>query len=260
VVVVEVVLIVACGGLGLAWRAYDRPASMHFCAYGGLIVTIDGYEYMPEDQGAPGRDGCDEGSVLGYANAIGYDCKARRPSGRVIMTLRPNRADGTCGQADPGGRQLGDGFGQGNSMGVDGKPVGNRPRPPWRVNVPVPATGLNARLLRTFRSRPHPGVCRPLGIAPHPWYVVRDTDGFLRQTKHADGHPIDRFDLMRPFQDVRVFRDDTMTGVRVSGTHRTLYLFMRTDDPGAWCTYAFRLVPRADLDRMLGMIRYINHG
>jgi hypothetical protein len=53
-----------------------------------------------EDQGGPGRDGCDDrhaGASFSW-NVLGFDCKIRDPGDVVVATSTPNRADGTCGQ------------------------------------------------------------------------------------------------------------------------------------------------------------------
>ena len=61
-----------------------------------------------QDQGAPGRDGCDmTDHTHGYgvgANTLpilGFDCRLRDAHGRVIARFPPNRPDGLCGQDAP---------------------------------------------------------------------------------------------------------------------------------------------------------------
>ena len=101
VVLAVAVLAVATGG-GVTYLA-TRPGEPVFCQTGGTIFPLDGQEVWPEDQGDPGRGDCDGSKSLKGATALGFDCKLRAPGGDVIDTLEPNRADGTCGQPDPGG-------------------------------------------------------------------------------------------------------------------------------------------------------------
>jgi hypothetical protein len=79
-----------------------------FCAAGLTISTVDGQTVVLQDQGKPGRHKEDNpcsgdyestNGVAGF-NMLGFDCKLRDASGRVVGSLNPNRADGTCGQPD----------------------------------------------------------------------------------------------------------------------------------------------------------------
>jgi len=101
IVLAVAVLAVATGG-SVTYLA-TRPGEPVFCTTGGVIFPLDGQEVWPEDQGDPGRGDCDGEKVMARAATLGFDCKLRGPGGAVVDTLEPNRADGTCGQPDPGG-------------------------------------------------------------------------------------------------------------------------------------------------------------
>lgn len=54
-----------------------------------------------EDQGSPGKDGCDVSKApMGddFNLLLGYDCKVRERDGNVVAEVPANRSDGTCGQ------------------------------------------------------------------------------------------------------------------------------------------------------------------
>lgn len=92
-------------GLGALWWSTEVQSAprARFCTAGQAFTTIDGV-FMPlQDQGSPGRDGCDGSdrpsrSSVEQAPVVGYDCKARDVDGTVVATTQPNRPDGTCGQ------------------------------------------------------------------------------------------------------------------------------------------------------------------
>lgn len=95
-------------GVGaLWWNARPEPREK-FCTLGLAFTTIDGQEVVLQDQGGPGRDGCDGNGLpsqstvasgLAIAPVLGFDCKVRDVNGTVVATTTPNRPDGTCGQA-----------------------------------------------------------------------------------------------------------------------------------------------------------------
>jgi hypothetical protein len=96
-----VVLAATLTGMGVVVSTDHRPA--HLCTTGLAFVTVEGRTIALEDQGTPGRDGCDIG-VWPRRDAtpvLGYDCRIRNSERHVIGTYPPNRRDGTCGQADP---------------------------------------------------------------------------------------------------------------------------------------------------------------
>ena len=77
-----------------------------FCAVGLQLTTVDGQMVALEDQNAPGptaKGPCGDSDRKGVAgmNTLGFDCKLRDETGRVVATTTPNRADGLCGQRDP---------------------------------------------------------------------------------------------------------------------------------------------------------------
>jgi hypothetical protein len=100
-----VALVVALSGLSIA-KSYDH-GPVHLCAAGLAFVTVEGRTIALEDQGTPGRDGCDITVGSGVwarrdaAPVLGYDCRIRDGERHVIGTYPPNRRDGTCGQAEP---------------------------------------------------------------------------------------------------------------------------------------------------------------
>jgi hypothetical protein len=77
-----------------------------FCTAGLSFVDVGGVPYAYEDQGGPGRDGCDGGEMLGDRpldgfgdGYIGFDCRIHDGSDVTDDTvIPPNRPDGTCGQ------------------------------------------------------------------------------------------------------------------------------------------------------------------
>lgn len=86
----------------------DQPPTQHFCDTSLSIqeVTVAGARVLAslEDQGGPGRDGCDisEAPRIGSSGlsglVVGYDCKVRAGGGEVVAEVSPDRPDGTCGQ------------------------------------------------------------------------------------------------------------------------------------------------------------------
>ena len=98
-----VVLIVAGGG---AWLLFASEGEERFCTAALSYVEVDGLHYATQDQGEPGRDGCDgtdfNASTLGglmQQGYVGFDCKLHdNPSAPPGTFMEPNRADGTCGQ------------------------------------------------------------------------------------------------------------------------------------------------------------------
>jgi hypothetical protein len=97
-------LLVAVVAAGSGLLVSQRSGDARFCNAAAAIVEINGEPVFLEDQGAPGEDGCDADQAAMNATVLGQDCKLRAPGGDVIDELEPNRADGTCGQPDPGGR------------------------------------------------------------------------------------------------------------------------------------------------------------
>jgi hypothetical protein len=100
-----VVLAVALTGLTIA-KSYNH-SPVHLCTANLATVTVDGRTVALEDQGTPGRDGCDITVGSGVwarrdaAPVLGYDCRIRDGERHVVGTFPPNRRDGTCGQAEP---------------------------------------------------------------------------------------------------------------------------------------------------------------
>ena len=96
----SVLLLVAATG---AWVVRSQPGEPKFCKASLAILVIDGHEVVPQDQGNPGRDGCDFGEIAEhYDRTLGFDCKIRTADGEVETELVPNRRDGTCGLAGVG--------------------------------------------------------------------------------------------------------------------------------------------------------------
>ena len=96
-------------GVGAGWwnTRSETQARPKFCTLGLAFTTIDGVQMPLQDQGSPGRDGCDGSdrprrssvtSGIAKAPVVGFDCKARDVDGVVVATTQPNRPDGTCGQ------------------------------------------------------------------------------------------------------------------------------------------------------------------
>lgn len=84
----------------------DEDEVERFCSLQGSVgQTANGRAYPLEDQGAPGRDGCDvtefpdNGDGFGPAY-IGFDCQLHGTLYTPGTVMAPNRSDGTCGQAD----------------------------------------------------------------------------------------------------------------------------------------------------------------
>jgi hypothetical protein len=105
VVIALVVVALTVSAVVLYVRA--ESTTSRFCTTGLAIGTVNGGMVALEDQGGPGRDGCDDRHVapsLGY-NVLGFDCKIRDPADVVVAVTTPNRSDGTCGQVPipPGG-------------------------------------------------------------------------------------------------------------------------------------------------------------
>lgn len=90
-----VVLVVVGLGAWFTWAA--RPQETRFCTMGLAMVEIDGHEAVFQDQGGPGRDGCDFDETSRYDRTLGFDCKVRASDGEVVAEVVPNRPGGTCG-------------------------------------------------------------------------------------------------------------------------------------------------------------------
>jgi hypothetical protein len=65
------------------------------------VTTVRiGHEWVQlQDRGSAGKDNCDGPRTSRSALTLGLDCKVRTRS-RVVTTVPPNRADGTCGKPD----------------------------------------------------------------------------------------------------------------------------------------------------------------
>lgn len=106
-------------GVGAGWwnTRSETQAQPRFCTLGLAFTTIDGVQMPLQDQGSPGRDGCDDSdrprrspvtSGIAEAPVVGFDCKARDVDGVVVATTQPNRPDGTCGQPPRNGPGISD--------------------------------------------------------------------------------------------------------------------------------------------------------
>ncbi len=98
------VLVVALGGV--VWLRASANREPVFCFAAGAGFEYEGEFYWLEDQGTPGRGGpCGDGrTAKPFERTVGFDCKVREPDGTVSASFRPNRSDGTCGQAEQPGR------------------------------------------------------------------------------------------------------------------------------------------------------------
>lgn len=97
-VVVLVVLLIAVITGGLIWRSLDRGPSEKFCTTALAFEEVHGRTVVDQDQGGPGKDGCDlpdHGTNTDVGPTLGFDCKVRDGSGKVIDSV-PVRADGSC--------------------------------------------------------------------------------------------------------------------------------------------------------------------
>lgn len=87
---------------GFAVWALNQEGTETFCTLGLPIYEHDGARGTLEDNGEPGRDGCDGPDHNSLGITLGFDCKVRSPEGEVVDEVEPNRADGTCGLPGPG--------------------------------------------------------------------------------------------------------------------------------------------------------------
>lgn len=87
-----------------AWPAalLQRDDQTRFCTAGLAFVHLESGDVALEDQGDPGRDGCDDATQPGGVDmpTLGFDCRVRDRAGTVLETVPRNRSDGTCGQTD----------------------------------------------------------------------------------------------------------------------------------------------------------------
>ncbi len=89
-------VVMSAGGYFLA--NVQRVPSEKFCTMGLAIGTVHGTQVVSQDQGGPGKDGCDlpdHGEYLDVGPTLGFDCKVRDQHGKVIDSV-PSAADGTC--------------------------------------------------------------------------------------------------------------------------------------------------------------------
>jgi hypothetical protein len=107
-IVVAVGVVVLVGGCLLALVAVRSEEEARFCTT-ALAFGTDGAgrTVVLQDQGAPGRDGCEIDEVPDEATTgaagddvlvLGLDCSYRDAEGDVVATTEPNRPDGSCGQ------------------------------------------------------------------------------------------------------------------------------------------------------------------
>lgn len=97
------VLVLAALVAGGAWWVSSNPGEEQLCTLGLGFRTYGTMTVVLEDQGEPGRDGCDASVPMDGSITLGLDCVLRDPGGATLDRLEPNRDDGTCGQPDPGG-------------------------------------------------------------------------------------------------------------------------------------------------------------
>jgi hypothetical protein len=263
VVVTVVGLMALTIAAGFGYEKANQPDPPVFClASYWEPVVIGGYQYGLQDQGRPGPDQCDSGSYGSSSyigNIIGFDCVVRGPDGREIMKVAPNRHFGMCGQPDgKDGRTLDDGTKLGEPS-PDGTSADERIPAPWQDGRRAPPKGPNAAIVQQFRTAGAPNTCRPVGVDPSPMSATLGPhDGFAKVTTSRDGSPIDRRSLMRPYADVRIYRDDSMTGVRRSPSgRRTLVVYLPADDPGERCTYTYAIRPGDSVDHVRGSLRMV---
>ena len=84
------------------------PTRESFCSEPLVVTRVDGHPVALQDQGAPGRDGCELPRVgTKEFDVLGLDCRVRTDRNVVVASTTPNREDGTCGQPDPFAAQLG---------------------------------------------------------------------------------------------------------------------------------------------------------
>jgi hypothetical protein len=99
VIIARVVVVLAVSAAALfETRTTGSRMKCESVLRGAEIEGIGGVAF--EDQGGPGRDGCDDrhaGAGLSW-RVLGFDCKIRDPADVVVATTTPNRTDGTCGQ------------------------------------------------------------------------------------------------------------------------------------------------------------------
>jgi hypothetical protein len=100
-------LVLAATLIGLGVIVSNDHSPAHLCTLQLAFVTVEGRTIALEDQGKPGRDGCDITVGFGVsarsdpAPVLGYDCRIRDSERHVVGKYPPNRRDGTCGQAEP---------------------------------------------------------------------------------------------------------------------------------------------------------------
>ena len=78
------------------------PRRESFCSAPLAVTTVDGHRVALQDQGAPGRDGCELPRIgTKDFDVLGLDCRVRTNKNVVVASTTPNRSDGTCGQPGP---------------------------------------------------------------------------------------------------------------------------------------------------------------
>lgn len=96
--VTVLVFLVVATIAGVAYHFKGRAPSEKFCTTGLGFATVHGRTVVNQDQGGPGKDGCDlpdHGTNTDVGPTLGFDCKIRNGSGRVIDSL-PQQPDGSC--------------------------------------------------------------------------------------------------------------------------------------------------------------------
>jgi hypothetical protein len=83
----------------IAHRQDQETSPKTFCKAGLYVRTIKGQEVVPQDQDPPGLDSCDlpRYGGMGALATLGHDCKIRDANGKVTGTVKPERADHSCG-------------------------------------------------------------------------------------------------------------------------------------------------------------------
>lgn len=102
-VIVVVVLVVAAIAGGLVYLGANRQPTEKFCTMALGFTSVHGRHVVNQDQGGPGKDGCDlpdHGEYTNEGPTLGFDCKVRDAKGRVIDSL-PRKPNGSCDSSAP---------------------------------------------------------------------------------------------------------------------------------------------------------------
>ena len=92
-ILVALLIIAIAGGVSL--MASREPRKGKFCTPSLPIQEVNGKTVAVQTHGSHGGVCAVPGTNPGM-DTLGFDCRVRGPDGKVLTTVKPSHADGTC--------------------------------------------------------------------------------------------------------------------------------------------------------------------